>query len=177
MKKEMENSWLIQRLRKPIDRDRHAFGGGLRNGGMSDENMVEIRKVFSFDYMGAIEYEDGSVAKAINEIVANVSDFITGSVDVDWEHRSYRSEKVENGNDTVYYFCHKDHEEEIKKRISDWAIGEDGIGKAHEHLYLNTAFVDDTHRGWLELDNGFFFFVDEEMFKGVLGLFDVPDSD
>ncbi len=56
----MRDSWLIQRLKPAypglvqlwVDNP-FAFGGGLRNGGLSGEAMNLLRGIFSFDYMGA----------------------------------------------------------------------------------------------------------------------------
>ena len=71
----MERSWLVQRLGKPYKRgllggkdNPFSFGGGFKNGGLSDEAMDLIRGIWSFDYMGAAEYEFGAVPAALNTI-------------------------------------------------------------------------------------------------------------
>ena len=40
----------------------------MRNGGLSNEAMDLIRGIWSFDYMGASEFEWGAIPKALGEI-------------------------------------------------------------------------------------------------------------
>lgn len=59
---ELEQTWLIQRLNKPYPRkdsigEIFSFGGGLKNGGLSDNAMALLRPIFSFEYMGAAEFD------------------------------------------------------------------------------------------------------------------------
>jgi hypothetical protein len=68
------SSYLIQRLEEPwggmaqFKDNPFSFGGGLRNGGLSQEAMDLIRGIWSFDYMGSAEFEFGAVPEALNAI-------------------------------------------------------------------------------------------------------------
>lgn len=73
---DLDRSWLVQRLRKPPKREHpifgkdnpFSFGGGLQNGGLSGEAMDLLREVWSFDYMGAAEFEWGAVPEALSRL-------------------------------------------------------------------------------------------------------------
>jgi hypothetical protein len=170
----MENSYLIQRLKKPIDYTTISFGGGLRNGGIGKENMDILTKVFSFDYMGAAEFEFGEVPKALNKILENASDFIKGSMTTHWRSLRWKTGEVVDGNSKVYFLCHKDHKKDVKKRISSWAMGNNISGHPKCGVRLDCSFDEQQFHGWLELDNGFFFFIDKTMFENTCKLFDIP---
>ena len=68
--------YLIQRLDKPYKSDgplgdisrMFAFGGGLKDGGMSKEAYELVNKLWRFDYMGASEFEWGAVPAALAAI-------------------------------------------------------------------------------------------------------------
>ena len=73
--KEMKRTYLIQRLEKPrtlkiagveLKDNPFSFGGGLRNGGLSKDATDLLRPLFSFDYMGAAEFEFGAVPEALS---------------------------------------------------------------------------------------------------------------
>ena len=65
---------LVQRLKKPFMklgmaiRNSFAFGGGFKDGGLNPEAAALLGEIFSFDYMGAAEYEFGAVADAFKTI-------------------------------------------------------------------------------------------------------------
>jgi hypothetical protein len=158
----MEHTWLVQRLRKPQNFDNpFSFGGGYRNGGLSDEAMSLIKGVWSFDYMGSAEFEFGEVPKALQKIAqySEAGKAVTGQVSL---------------IKPVYYFCEKDMksgvEEVIRKIANDKQILKEPTF-LKEALEGNGHFQD--HKGWLELDNGFMFFVCNEMYKKSLDLFGI----
>lgn len=185
MSKEMKRSWLVQRLMAPRQKsvlgdNPFAFGGGLRNGGLSDEAMGLLREIFGFDYMGAAEFEWGAVPKALEKIAKDAEDYRASSftISLDKIKRSWNEEGEREGPDPeIFVICKRDHKTEVRKRIEDWAtnsVGED----LKEWTQLSTTLVPtkDWHKevqGWLELDNGFFFFVDREMWEKTAGLFGV----
>lgn len=118
----MKNSYLIQRLRKPYGRDNpFSFGGGLRNGGLSDEAMDILRGVFSFDYMGAAEFEFGAVPKALQGIAKDADQFVAFSftiplkkVEKDWRDKSMDEP---DGDAVIYTICSRSDAKEVKSRI------------------------------------------------------------
>lgn len=182
----MERSWLVQRLKKPYaggifgGKDNpFSFGGGLRNGGLSDEAMDLLRGIFSFDYMGAAEFEFGAVPKALQAIAKDIKKYKAFSftfprkdVVKGWRDKSTTDPE---GDVTIYVICHKDHVDGVTVRITDWAC-EPKAPSLKESTMLSQTLRPDSDwnpgiAGWLELNNGFFFFIDEEMWKKTTDLF------
>jgi hypothetical protein len=69
----VRETWLIQRLSKPPRDEFHqkiervfSFGGG--GSGLSDEAWKILHTLFSFEYMGAAEYEFGAPNRALYEL-------------------------------------------------------------------------------------------------------------
>ena len=167
----MESTYLIQRLQKPYKQQEmlqkfgnsFSFGGGLVNGGISQAGMDLICDIFRFDYMGAAEFEFGAVPKALAKIVSTIKDYEKGFFKIKTH--------------SIYYICHKDHKDEVKKRIkilakNDYNRYAQGMG-LKEVALLKSALEGKRHNysGWLELDNAFMFFVDEEMYNKTVKLF------
>lgn len=174
VKKLMRESYLIQRLHKPstfniagkIIDNPFSFGGGYKNGGLSGKAMDFIRDIFSFDYMGSAEFEFGAVPAALNFLAdqAGKSNLIASNISL-------------GNNEIVYYLCPCPYKEEIEKRIKILRTN-----KIHlkEYCGLNHYFDEDSEYakrnvGWLELDNGFMFFVDKEMFEKTCSLFGIDN--
>lgn len=166
----MKNSFLIQRLKKPFNgfgqlKDNpFSFGGGLLNGGLSDEAMDLMRDLWSFDYMGAAEFEWGAVPKAFQKMAGHR--LITSCIHVD--------------DRAVFILADVNHMEEAMGRVRAMAAGTyDGHTK--ERIGLREAIHPRAERGervcgWLELDNGFMFFTDQDMFDGACRLFGVEST-
>lgn len=174
MNSDMEESYLIQRLKKPVGyMNPFSFGGGFKAGGINESAMKLIDKIFSFDYMGAAEFEFGAVPKALDKIRDNKSDFIKGSFTVHWKTFRWKTKEKVKGDNKVYFICHKDQKKEVKKRIAGWAMGKNINACPKCGVRLNDSFDDQDFHGWLELDNGFFFFIDKEMYENVLKLFGI----
>lgn len=198
---------LIQRLQPPRDHklaNLFSFGGGYKNGGLSDDAMALLKNVFRFDYMGSAEFEFGEVPKAFQKIAKQASEknLISYSFTMHgrklegsgWEGK-YSKDKM----DKVIYvitpkdFCEKDYskrEVELK-----WYNGHDltkdviilcasGFKQERtlnlkEMTYLERACFGTTEDnstdvcGWLELDKGFMFFTDKEMYEKTCNLFGI----
>jgi len=182
----MKHSYLIQRLTKPWKdnpenplhklANAFAFGGGLMNGGLSKEAMDLFKDVFRFDYMGSSEFEWGAVPEAFNMIAKSIKDYIPYRIAVEYHKEKYSW----NSNDKtlcrkdVYIICKKEWKEEVNKRIKAYAMGKDydKMG-TKEGVQLSYSLADEKDRvkGWIELDNGYMFFVDNEMFLKTCNLF------
>jgi hypothetical protein len=175
MNKDMERSYLIQRLMKPTDPSPFSFGG-TGNGGIGKDNLAILNKVFSFDYMGAAEFEFGAVPETFNRIIENASDFVKGSMKVHWKALQWKTRKMVEGNGEVYFLCHKEQRKEVKKRIAGWAMGDNLSGHPKCGVRLCDSFDDQKYHGWFELDNGFFFFTDKTMWENTCGLFELPEK-
>lgn len=168
----MKDSILIQRLDPPflgmgemLDNP-FSFGGGLRNGGLSPDAMDLLRPIFSFDYMGAAEFEFGAVPKAFQQIAETAA-----------EENLIAWSFVEPRYGTrIYAIGSRLCRDEIQKRIlhdADDRAKPRPRRKEPTHLSIvvkpeaeRDAYSPRT-RGWLELDNGFMFFVSQEMFEAT----------
>jgi hypothetical protein len=179
----MKNSYLIQRLLVPVQINKtdkspfsvlikmnpFAFGGGLKNGGFSDKAYQLLNTVFQFDYMGSAEFEFGVVPETMQKIIANKQEYISNLVSVRYQYKSWLkgSEDFQSGIAPVYYICRQAEEEEVRKRIALLAV--DNYSNTKERVMLDVSLANSTERvaGWLELDNGFFFFRDRNMYENI----------
>ena len=164
------SSWLIQRLHAPskgigplgIDNP-FSFGGGLKNGGLSEDAMKLLRDIFSFDYMGSAEFEFGAVPSTFKFLAGQK--LVAGEVKCD--------------NFPVYFVCPEVYHGDVPARIlalykRDKSIRLQEYCGLHEKL--NGAKYGERNLGWLELDNGFAFFADKGMFEKFCTLFGVEVS-
>ena len=184
---DMGRSWLVQRLARPhrgtgplagLD-NAFSFGGGLKNGGLTDEAMGLLREIFRFDYMGAAEFEFGAVPKALQGLAADHKDLVGATFDVDlatvpgsWDDDG----PAPTGTAPIYLIARAHQADEAKARILAWAS--ESLNDLKEQTNLNTTLRPsrDWHgeaQGWLELNNGFMFFTDEDMAVKTATLFGV----
>lgn len=189
----MQRSWLIQRLNKPLNGrgilgpdNPFAFGGGLHNGGLSSQAMDLLRGVFSFDYMGSAEFEFGAVPEALDGLAKSARSLAAGSLDIPlaevaphWSER--KAKTTPEGSGAVYYLARREDATEVEQRIRQWA--REGF-RAHlkESTHLESTLRphnewDGRTVGWLELDNGFFFFTDHDMWAKTCDLFGVATDE
>ena len=193
----MERTYLIQRLKRPINvkpqgalallgDNPFAFGGGLLNGGVSAEAMDLIREVWRFDYMGAAEFEWGAVPEALQGLVNRRKDLDAWSftipldqIEPSWQKEA-KAQEV-SGEGTVYVLAPREWAPEVEQRIT--ALAKERYNRdLKETTHLAGAlrpFKDwETETcGWLELNNGFLFFTDEEMWAKASALFGVEVRD
>lgn len=180
---EFGKSWLVQRLEKPraalgtFKDNPFSFGGGLKNGGLSDTAMDLLRDIFSFDYMGAAEFEFGAVPETLQTIAkANLSafSFTIPLQDVPANWRDKTKAKPE-GDATIYVLCPGEWCSDVEARIREFATDNYRLKKHTAFAAALRPFTDyDSDRcGWLELDNGFLFFTDREMWEKASALFGV----
>jgi hypothetical protein len=162
----MKPTWLVQRLLTPLPKTYLAkkhpfipFGGGIPLGGFTYDAWKRINNVFAFDYMCATQYERGAVPTAIRTIVLynNSGNAVTGQVKL---------------AKPVFYLCEKDMRDEVITRIK--GMVKETV-KLRDYSFLKeTLKKNNTNKrdiGWLELDNGFIFFVDERIFRKSLDMF------
>ncbi len=161
----MNKVTLIQRLKLPRRASNaFAFGGGLVNGGLSDQAVEIFKDIWDFDYMGAAEFEFGSVPKALQKIAdySSAGKACTNSIQLAKD---------------VPYICQQGLEIDIEAIICKLAEDE------RQLLLKEPCFLRETldgkeycknFGGWLELDNGFMFFANETMYRKTLNLFEIP---
>lgn len=184
-------SWLVQRLKEPRNLppghqlapllEVFSFGGGLKNGGLSDEAMALVREVWSFDYMGAAEFEFGAVPEALSRIAKGqpaASSFVIPLAEVAANWRS-KDKTTPEGDATIYVLAPKGWEDEIERRVRAWAAdSHDDEFRLKEPTRLSDALRpveewDSETCGWLEISNGFLFFSSREMWEKACALFGV----
>lgn len=180
----MKNPYLIQRLQKPVGENPSptnpfTFGGGYANGGMRKEFLEAVKFIFRFDYMGAAEFEFGEVPKAFEKMAENrkKSNLVAGCLKM---------------KTPIYYISPGDCEEEVAKYIHLLATKGDYYKKKgdkwasinlKECTRLQRQFesekIDDVSGafGWIELDTGFMFFIDKDMFEKTLTLYGLEIKD
>lgn len=188
---EWNEPWLIHRLQKPFGDDRDltsrifAFGGGMRDGGLTKAAMNILQEVFTFDYMGSAEYEYGAVPKALRSMVASIPDLSAGSFKIDmgdivvdkWEERHFKKTK-KGEKKTVYLLAKKSHHKQAEKYIRSL------VGKKPPQLKEASNFRDallepsdpkedwrQRTQGWLDINNCLFFFTDKDMSERTTALF------
>lgn len=190
----MKSTWLIQRLNKPYGKkaflgveglvdNPFSFGGGLRNGGLSDEAMDLLREIFSFDYMGAAEFEFGAVPKTLQAIAKDADKYLTTTLSIPLKkvEKNWRDKSAEDptGEAVIYVICQKGDVQEVHNRIKGWAFKPyDKNNQLKEITMLSQVLRPSgdwtpSAVGWLELDNGFFFFTDKEMWEKTAKLFGI----
>jgi hypothetical protein len=162
LKSRMDKTILIQRLMRYQGHvvGPFSFGGGLRNGGLTQEALSLLEGIFTFDYMGAAEFEFGAVPNALSFL---------------WDE-AMKGEVISGSHNDVFYICPRTYENGVKDVIDQLLADEDDM-ELEEYCGLKST-VNSTSKqprlaGWLELDNGFFFFVDQDMFEKVKNLFKV----
>jgi hypothetical protein len=168
--KQLKSTYLVQRLNKPFNPNNQmaalanafSFGGGLKNGGLSEDAMKLLSPVFSFDYMGSSEFEWGAIPKCLQSLAKNIE--------------KYSAHEIELNKVPVYVICQTDMQKEIDKRIKE-------LAECKHHLKewsnFDTALglskwskkEDCRQIGWLELDNEFMFFTDKTAFEKTAEIF------
>jgi hypothetical protein len=132
--------------------------------------MELLAPIFRFDYMGAAEFEFGAVPEALGSIVEAAKEDKLG--------RIVFHPRPEDPS--VYILGRLVQLEEIQERIRGWAKGRDENRNLKEStgLYRTLNFIRGLAKeehwdvvGWLELDNGFFFTTELEMFQAFAALF------
>lgn len=184
----MMESFDIQRLTKPFLRNGEpmpnpfSFGGGLRDGGLSEDAMKLLAPIFDFDYMGAAEFEFGALPKALDRMVKSESGSLAAfSVDVKTgKTKTYPFKEEKDGvcADTVYVVCPEAWCAEVKDRIQKFARAERTL-RTRESVGLERSIREKAagneprYLGWIEINNGYMFFLDKDMWLKVLELFGV----
>lgn len=184
-----ESSYLIQRLEPPrssatiLGKDNpFSFGGGFKNGGLTDEAMDLLRDIFSFDYMGAAEFEFGAVPKTLGKIAEHAE---RGTLEAFEFSILYSQIRKPWGNEpnppaprtraSIYVLAPTEWHDEVVERITVHTAKKPPRTK--EQVGLAEAlrpgdYARDT-QGWLEINNGFMFFIDREMWSKTAALFGV----
>ena len=186
----MRDSYLIQRLDPPREAESllgknnpFAFGGGYRNGGLSDEAMDLLRPIFSFAYMGSAEFEFGAVPEALGRIANKAAEgdleafeftILNSKVKKPWSGEA--NPPAPRSKSSIFVIAPTAWHDEVIERISAFAgkkgpATKEGILLA-EALRPSEGWEVSTS-GWLEIDNGYFFFTDRGMWERAAALFEI----
>lgn len=194
----MIETWLVQRLLPAPKSEKAAlvtqvFGGGML--GLRPEGWKAVQQVFDIDYMGSAEYEFGTIPKCLKELAEDAENLVATSIvvpvkNIEPNYNRQLAARTKAGkpkkrqpvhpaitDHVVYVLCRKDHLEGAEERIQRLAGNKirtkggtqfpralDPIGE--EYIKTN---------GWLELDNGFLFFLDKDMWRATTVLFTGKD--
>ncbi len=189
--------YLIQRLKKPFPKQEEpgketffqklanafSFGGGLKNGGLSDEAMKLLSDVWRYDYMGSAEFEWGAVPESLERIAEDISHYITGQTEVkacvyNWNSKD-KKDKYINEKALIFYVCQKEDESEVKEWIGKFADEKKRGYHTKESVNLARSICvkeDSFYRevvGWHDIDNDYLFFTDKEMFEGFCAIMNI----
>jgi hypothetical protein len=188
----MNTPFLIQRLQKPFKLKKtegesaemmeavanaFAFGGGLKNGGLSDEAFGLLREIWRYDYMGSAEFEFGALPKSFQYIAKNISKYVVGETKVTAICRDYRNDEDLTKKATVYFVCKKDDETEVCEWIKKFANEKKRNYRTKESVNLAANICGEKYyeetTGWHDIDNHYLFFTDREMFDKFCALFEL----
>jgi len=168
----MIKPWLVQRLQRPHKDPAFInpfnFGGGMVNGGFSKEGLLALQQLFTFDYMGAAEFEFGDVPKAFATLQKEV--------------KTFKRFQIQFNKVSVFVICRIVDETEVVKWLRKHAEGSrDTRLKCYssfpEAVGLDPYDKQDEYTpiGWVELKNPFFFFVDKKTFTEFADGFGVKE--
>lgn len=165
---ELNSTYLVQRLNAPhVGYDNpFSFGGGLSNGGLSENAMELLRPIFSFDYMGSAEFEFGAIPKFFQKVAKNI--------------KVYSTHEIVINKMPVYIICETAKNELINERINELAINKIMCKERTsfpQALGLDKYTKKENCRtfGWIELNNDFMFFVNKDAADKTAQLFELSN--
>lgn len=159
-----------------------SFGGGYPNGGLSKEAFALVSQCWNYDYMGSAEFEFGALPKSWKRIQDKSDNYITGSCEVKAIGNDYSQPKktVRNTqNATVWYFCHKDDEAELKEWLAKFANEVKHDFSSKERIGFGDAILRPDKRrtrGWHDIENDYLFFTDKEMFDTMCRVLEIEQT-
>ena len=167
----MDRPYLVQRLKGSGRTTPFDFGGGYLNGGINKDAMKEISQVFTFDYMGAAEFEWGAVPTALQKIL---------------DRKDMISYELDTKQGKIYVIAPSEIKEDLNEWLKSYAKKEQW-GETKESVRLDRSLQqlkdgeEPRIKGWLKIEDDryceepFMFFVDENMFNGTKKLFNIKN--
>lgn len=188
---------LIQRLLEPQERQKNlqditdlslgsrealAFDMHRYRKLVSKEDAINLCKIIDFDYMGNANFEWGEVPRALEYMAGYVGDneHVTGKLTFKKDYRNPHAET------DVHYLCHKEHQKYVEAIILHlagdgakelWQLAKDlpKPTKLKEPVFLQEVLQGgegyQQFKGGMELNNGFLFLVDAEMYRKTIEFF------
>lgn len=189
----------IKKTGGPLDNAHRVLGGGMLQ--LSEKVWNVLDPIFTIDYMGSAEFEFGAIPNTLQGLLRDKEELcafqfeikakdIRPSWDRTWAAQDARTAELKAAKEagikpkrakkvkalkgrTVYVLCRKEHKEQVVDTIKRMAAGKQSL-KDSAMFCEALDPTKDYHlktQGWLELNNGFFFFVDEAMWKATTELF------
>jgi hypothetical protein len=178
----MNSTWLIQRLNWPYPAPKgspykdnlFSFGGGYKNGGLSENIMSILRPLFSFDYMGSAEFEYGALPDALRRMATNPG-LRYEPVDLTMKDGTHV---------TVYCVFPEELREGVLETLRSVAREDIVLKESSMFVYSVNKYSERGNErncgdtiGWIELDNGFAFFIDKSTADKFASMFGVLSAD
>lgn len=176
--------YLLQRLKTPYKIEHplcgaFSFGGGMKNGGLSEEFYGYLKELWRYDYMGSAEFEFGALPKSFQRIVANQPNLTKFQFECEGVRENWRTTPTTTVRKvkTVYVVCKKEDVDAVKEAITKVADEKKRDFRTKESVCLAGNIVEDEYSletcGWHDIENDYLFFTDKRMFDGLCTLFDV----
>jgi len=192
--KDPARTMFVQRMKRPLPPvklaghemppDLFSFGGGLVHGGFTKEAAAAIHQLWTWDYMGASEFEHGAVVLALGHLVdrAKRHELVALQIPVNysdlpkpcrWRAEAPPPHEVAD----VQIICPNapaGHADKVvnavramfrgQQRLSERLEAEDCLWFANERAVC----------GWLALDPPFLFFADQIMWESARQALGMP---
>lgn len=163
----------MQRLKVPFEKKFPEKPFEVDEKGKITEDSIDRRQgICRYDYMGSSEFEAGSLQDAFKAFYAdreklNHFSFLIKAEDIEADRFN---KKTKHQDTTFYVICRTGDEEEVMKRVRVIASGSMPL---QENAYIRYVNDHDSLKvmGWFELDNGYWFFADKDMFEGMYFMF------
>ncbi len=175
------DSWLVQRLTKthlPLKEPKEAWK--LTADGRWEASAKETRdNIHGYDYMGSSEFEWGAVPLAMKGLVRDAKNLITYELQlpVYWEPFLDSEPLPPKETQPVYLLCRKDDLEEVVGRVGMFLRTPYNRLMLKESLMLEDAYsIREGYKeprlvGWLELNNGYYFFSNRTVWRYMTKLY------
>jgi hypothetical protein len=176
---------LIQEFSDPPDNPKSAkigrvFGGGAL--GLSDQAWDILDEIFTIRYMGAAEYERGALPKALHAVFEAKDSYVSGRMTLKpfqfrghWKRSSSTEDLPKRKAQEVLYICLETATEQVKEIIIQVAKNKAEVKNGcHFPEALDPLSKEDSeYKGWLDLQNKFFFFTDKTMHDRICQAFGI----
>jgi hypothetical protein len=174
-----KSTWLVQRLTQSFMLETIEPKGVwklIKDGKVSEESMKLRAQIHSYDYMGSAEFEYGAIPEVVKSLI--VSKLIAFSFDTKVTWQLYNADcGTMTREHTIYVLCRDGQEEDVEKRIKELVSDKERDFNLKESMRLGNGFEKQKDGkpsrlvGWLEIDNGFYFFSDKKTWQCMTKLY------
>jgi len=165
--------------------NRIIFGAKEITGEESETDIIcLLSEIFRFDYMGSYEFTNVRISETVRKIAKNKGKYFGWEIMTPGYFEGFKQKSYYQGIEPIYIICKTEDLGEITKRLilygrEAWPHHKDH--RTREAVMLNISMADKRNgellsrelSGWLELDNGYFFFIDKNMFEQTCKFFGI----